>query len=58
MLEKAAYVQIDKGFVGKKPRTRMALTAGSAIYVMATRHVRKFKSVGEEQDEVTVDQVL
>jgi DNA-binding MarR family transcriptional regulator len=27
VLEKAAYVEIEKDFVGKKPRTRVALTA-------------------------------
>lgn len=47
-LEKAGYVEIAKDFVGKKPRTRVALTqAGSKAF---RRHVDYLRAVVEGVD--------
>jgi DNA-binding MarR family transcriptional regulator len=43
VLEKAAYIEIEKDFVGKKPRTRVALTARGRKAFRA--HVSYLKTV-------------
>jgi DNA-binding MarR family transcriptional regulator len=43
VLEKAEYVEIEKDFVGKKPRTRVALTARGRKALRA--HVAYLRSV-------------
>jgi DNA-binding MarR family transcriptional regulator len=37
-LEEAGYVEVDKGFVGKKPRTMIRLTSAGRKAVDAYRH--------------------
>jgi DNA-binding MarR family transcriptional regulator len=44
-LEKAGYIEVTKDFLGKKPRTRVALTAeGRRAF---TRHVAYLKALLE-----------
>ena len=47
-LESAGYVKLRKGYVGKRPRTWLSLTAtGRAAY---TRHVQALRAIAGEAD--------